>query len=75
MGSPSFPSPPDNRPILKIEFVYTTETGWSILAVYWQYRESGGKLTGALYRDYVGPHRRGLASHPYGKILPGPCSV
>jgi hypothetical protein len=43
--------PPEKRPRPNIQFVYVTETGWNILAVYWQYRKDGEKIVGSLFRD------------------------
>jgi hypothetical protein len=43
--------PPEKRPLPKIDFVYFRETGWNILAVYWQSRRSGTRVVGSLYRD------------------------
>jgi hypothetical protein len=43
--------PPEKRPIPKMDIAYMTETGWSVLVVYWRYREEGTKTIGALYRD------------------------
>ena len=43
--------PIDKRPKPRIQFIWSTETGWSILVVYWLYREVDGTIVGALYKD------------------------
>lgn len=43
--------PPERRPIPKMDFVYIRQTGWNVLAVYWNSRKSGNQLIGSLYRD------------------------
>jgi len=43
--------PPERRPIPKMDFVYIRQTGWNVLAVYWNSRRSGSRVIGSLYRD------------------------
>ena len=43
--------PPERRPIPRMDFVYIRQTGWNVLAVYWNSRRSGNQLIGSLYRD------------------------
>jgi hypothetical protein len=43
--------PPEKRPIPKMDFVYIRQTGWNVLAVYWNSRRSGSRVIGSLYRD------------------------
>jgi len=42
---------PDKRPLPQLDFVYIRETGWNVLAVYWNSRRIGNRVIGALYRD------------------------
>lgn len=43
--------PPEKRPLPKLDFVYIRETGWNVLAVYWNSRSVGTQVIGALYRE------------------------
>lgn len=43
--------PPESRPVPRQQILYMTETGWSVLAVYWIYRPAGDVLVGSLARD------------------------
>ena len=44
--------PPEKRPVMpEMDFVYIRETGWNVLAVYWNYRRTGTQVVGALCRD------------------------
>ena len=50
-GEAALAIPPEKRSLPQQEFVYIQQTGWNVLAVYWNYRRNGTKLVGALYRD------------------------
>jgi hypothetical protein len=43
--------PPERRTLPKVDFVFVRQTGWNVLAVYWNYRVSGSQVIGSLYRD------------------------
>ena len=43
--------PPEKRPLPEMDFVYIRETGWNVLAVYWNSRRSGTRVIGSLIRD------------------------
>ena len=43
--------PPERRPVPKLDFVYMKQTGWNVLVVCWNYRQSGRQTVGSLYRD------------------------
>jgi hypothetical protein len=50
-GEAALEIPPEKRPIPKMDIVYTRETGWNLLVVYWMYHQSGEKIVGSLARD------------------------
>jgi hypothetical protein len=50
-GAMALGIPPEKRSIPQMDIAYMAETGWSVLVVYWRYREEGAKALGALYRD------------------------
>ena len=50
-GEAALSIPPEKRSLPEREFVYIKQTGWNVLAVYWNFRRTGTKIVGALYRD------------------------
>jgi hypothetical protein len=50
-GESALSVPPDKRPIPQQQFAYIHQTGWNVLAVYWNYRKIGTRVIGSLYRD------------------------
>jgi hypothetical protein len=62
--------PPEKRPSPTLDFLYVKETGWSILAVYWVYRQSEHQMMGSLVRDTWVRTALGLRRIRHEKFFP-----
>jgi hypothetical protein len=62
--------PSESRPAPRQHIVYMTETGWSVLVVYWIYQPVGRQLVGSLARDTWARTSQGWRRIRHEKLFP-----